>query len=311
MSSTKVDVQPFQKKGLQLGFTRGFMQSQAFVHHFGLKAVLRPPGHDLLFDTSKVSGTNNQGQTYTYLDEYEWSGYTARARIFDILNEVVANLSLHLDVFAYDLNEPDMITILLQLAKQGRVRVILDNASLHHSTSSPRPEDEFEILFTKASRSAAILRGHFGRFAHDKVFIVSDKNGAQKVLTGSTNFSVTGIYVNSNHVIVFDDPKVAAKYREVFDAAWSEKVSGPAFAQDATGGRHVRRHVQADTQDRDHILPAFRRVRRAGPGWTDGADQPGGEERRRQRPVRGDGDRYRNRASLSRAPKLARRPEDL
>ena len=229
--SAKSDVQPFQKKGLQLGFTRGFMQSQAFVHHFGLKAVLRPPGHELLFDTSKVSGTNNEGQTYTYLDEYEWSGYTARARIFDILNEVAGDSSLHLDVFAYDLNEPDVMTIVLKLAKQGRARVILDNASLHHNTSSPRPEDQFEALFKKASPGDTILRGHFSRFAHDKVFIVSSKAGAQKVLTGSTNFSVTGMYVNSNHVIVFNDPKVAAKYQEVFDTAWSGQVSGPAFAK--------------------------------------------------------------------------------
>jgi hypothetical protein len=33
--SVDIDVVPFRKKNLQLGFTRGFTQSQAFVHHFG------------------------------------------------------------------------------------------------------------------------------------------------------------------------------------------------------------------------------------------------------------------------------------
>src|SRR6202035_6503 len=66
----------------------------------------------------------------------------------------------------------------------------------------------------------------FGRYAHDKVLIVSKKSsGPVKVLTGSTNFSLTGMYVNSNHVVVFNDPVVASEYLKVFDAAWNDDVS--------------------------------------------------------------------------------------
>src|ERR1051326_640349 len=132
-----VPVQPFQSKGLKLGFARGFTQSQAFVHHFGLKALLRPRTKELLFDTSQVSGTNSAGQRYRFQDEYDWLGFTAREKIFEILNEVLGDKSLRLDVFAYDLNEPDVIGILLTLAAQGRVRIILDNAPLHHNKSKP------------------------------------------------------------------------------------------------------------------------------------------------------------------------------
>ncbi len=35
-------VGPFVKGSIELGFTRGFVQSQAFVHHFGPKAIFRP-----------------------------------------------------------------------------------------------------------------------------------------------------------------------------------------------------------------------------------------------------------------------------
>jgi phosphatidylserine/phosphatidylglycerophosphate/cardiolipin synthase-like enzyme len=45
------------------------------------------------------------------------------------------------------------------------------------------------------------------------------------VLTGSTNFSVTGLYVNSNHVLVFNDPKVADTYAHIFQTVWDGKVS--------------------------------------------------------------------------------------
>lgn len=234
-----IDVIPFEKGGLALGFTRGFTQSQAFVNHFGKSALIRPKGRELLFDTSVQSGMNAQGEKFTFADEYEWLGFTARQRIFDILNEVLANPALRLDMFAYDLNEPDLMNIVLALAVQGRVRVILDNATLHHSASSPEPEDQFEALFTKAAKGgAAILRGKFGRYSHDKVFIVSAAGGPLKVLTGSTNFSVTGLYVNSNHVLVFNDTKIAAAYAAVFEESWSDKTSKTAF-QKSTWANNV------------------------------------------------------------------------
>jgi phosphatidylserine/phosphatidylglycerophosphate/cardiolipin synthase-like enzyme len=149
-------------------------------------------------------------------------------------------------MFAFDLNEPDLMTIFLKLAKEGRIRVILDNASLHHNQpvskkattkskakktskpKAPKPEDQFERLFKKAAQKpAAIMRGKFGRFAHDKVLIVSRSKGSVpvKVLTGSTNFSVTGLYVNSNHVLIFNDAKVAATYAKIFQIVWDGKVS--------------------------------------------------------------------------------------
>jgi D-Tyr-tRNAtyr deacylase len=231
---TKVDVQPFQTKGLKLGFTRGFVQSQAFADHFGVKAPLRPKGNDLTYDTSQIAGKNSKGESFTFEDQYAWSGFTARVQIFAVLDEVLADKSLHLDLFAYDLSEPRVVDSLLQLAKQGRVRVILDNASLHKSTAKKdAPEDLFEKAFDKAAKGGAELkRGKFGRYSHDKVMIVSDGSGAQKVLTGSTNFSVTGVYVNSNHVLVFNDPDVASKYLDVFDASWDGDVKLKAFVAD-------------------------------------------------------------------------------
>jgi len=224
--SVSVDVQvvPFATSQLKLGFTRGFTQSQAFTHRFGLKALFHPAGKDLTFDTSGIAGTNPAGQTYTFLQEYQWSGFTARERVFEILNEVSSDPTLTMDVFAYDLNEPDLVKIFLQLAAEGRIRVILDNAKLHHAPGVP--EDAFEQQFTSAAKSpSAITRGKFGRFAHDKVFIVYKNKAAVKVLTGSTNFSVTGMYVNSNHVLVFSNADVAGLYAKVFAEAWQDKVS--------------------------------------------------------------------------------------
>lgn len=230
--SVMVEVGPFVKGKVAIGFTRGFTQSQAFVRHFGAKAKFRPAGDKLIFDTGEVSGTNAEGQKYTYRDEYEWLGLTAREAIFALTDEVLQNKKLRLDVFFYDFNEPDLAAKFLELAKQGRIRIISDNADLHHKTKLTK-EDEFEKLFAaQAKAPAAIKRGKFLRYAHDKVLIVSDTK-PRKVLTGSTNFSITGLYVNSNHVLVFDDRAVAALYAQVFQSVWDDDVSAKAFRETA------------------------------------------------------------------------------
>jgi hypothetical protein len=230
--STPIDVHvaPFASGVLDLAFTRGYVQSQAFVGHFGPKAHIRPDGKALLFDTAQVAGANAKGEQYTYRDEYRWLGFTAREKVFSLLEEVRKNKKLSLDVFAYDLNEPDIARALLALAKEGRVRVVLDNAALHHSTSKPLPEDDFEQQFTDVMKPpAAIKRGKFGRYAHDKVMVVRDAGGAKKVLTGSTNFSVTGFYVNANHVLVFNNAALAQTYADLFQQVWDSNIKRGAF----------------------------------------------------------------------------------
>ena len=59
-----------------------------------------------------------------------------------------------------------------------------DNAALHHSSDGGKPEDQFQALFEKAMKGdAGILRGKFGRYAHDKILIVSTVKGAKKTKT--------------------------------------------------------------------------------------------------------------------------------
>lgn len=221
--SMKVPVGPFRKGPLALGFTRGYMQSEAFAHHFGTDARLMPQGKPLLYDTTQQAGTNPTGEDFTFADEYAWLGATARRQIFALLDAVLQDPGLALDVFAYDLNEPDILKILLALGKAGRVRIILDNAKLHvtQKGKSPTAEDQFTQLFQRqAVAPAEIVRGSFARYSHDKILIVSKHGVATQVLTGSTNFSVTGLYVNANHVLVFDDAGVAAEYAKVFEQSW-------------------------------------------------------------------------------------------
>jgi hypothetical protein len=219
--SITVPVGPFKKGTVALGFTRGYMQSEAFARHFGVDAHVVPAGKPFAYKTTQAAGTKD-GHSFTFAEEYGWMGWTAREQIFTVLNTVLHDPTLSVDVFAYDLYEPDITQILITLAQQGRIRMILDSATLHLSQTKngktvASPEDEFTALFKKkAKKPAAIVRGCFARFSHDKIFIVSKGGKPIRVLTGSTNFSVTGLYVNANHVLVIEDADVAAHYSQVF-----------------------------------------------------------------------------------------------
>jgi phosphatidylserine/phosphatidylglycerophosphate/cardiolipin synthase-like enzyme len=212
-----IEVDRFVDRSLSISFTRSFLTSQAFVHRFGNNNNLIPAGN-WLFDTSAVFCTN-EGISYTYEDVYGWLGFTARKKVIDLLNEVLSNDSLSIDLFAYDFNEPVVGKLCLQLAEKGRIRVILDNSTDHAGETSS--ETDFEKKFNSAKQPGAeIVRGRFSRFCHHKVIIVKENSSAIKVLTGSTNFSVTGYCVNANHVVIFDNREVAGLYEQVFEASW-------------------------------------------------------------------------------------------
>ncbi|MES2375186.1 MAG: phospholipase D-like domain-containing protein [Bacteroidota bacterium] len=231
----EIEVNAFAKGPIELAFTRGFTQSQAFTRHFGPKAKFKPYQAPLLFNPKTPAGTNNLGESYTYEDEYKWSGFTAREKIFDLVKSVVNDKDLFLDLFAYDLSEPDLLRYFLQLGKEGRIRIALDSADLHHNPAHPKAEDQFETAFrqidSRPGGKDSIKRGQFKRYQHHKIMLVSrGKNRAPvKMLSGSTNFSVTGMYANSNHVIIFNDTKVVQLYQQLFETAWAGELKLNTF----------------------------------------------------------------------------------
>jgi len=81
-----IDVSPFQSGKFQIGFTRGFVASQAYVNHFGNNSKVRPNTTDLIFDIHSKSGSvsvtkkgQKVSQDYTFEDQHVWMGRQARA----------------------------------------------------------------------------------------------------------------------------------------------------------------------------------------------------------------------------------------
>jgi hypothetical protein len=198
-----VTLMPPRPGPFQLGFTRGYLSSQAYAEQFHNDPIApKKPTFD--FDTT------------TFQPQYRWLGFHARRLIFDFLAETLAGNDLSLDVFAYDLDEPDFIRQLGQLG--SRLRLYLDNSASHIGGSDPEPQAHAWL----AGQGAQVRLGHFQRFSHDKVLIQKRNNTAVKVLSGSANFSVRGLYVQSNNVFTFDDPATAALYEQAFQQSWDD-----------------------------------------------------------------------------------------
>lgn len=229
-----IDVKPFETKHTKVGFTRGFVSSVAYAKRFDVSNNhVRPPEKDdsLLFDTGKIAGRakrwNDQlkkyeWKEYTFDEQHKWLGWQARNRIIEFIDETLGNPGLSLKVFAYDLDEPVICTKLLQLAASGRLKIILDNDGTHGKTDAE--ETDFENRFRQVAPADHIYRGNYLGLAHSKVLIQLKNNVAVKVLTGSTNFSTNGLYINSNHVLVFENKNLTELYNKVFDASFGDEL---------------------------------------------------------------------------------------
>lgn len=228
-----IDVSPFIDGDIQVGFARAFISSQAFAYHFGNKLNLRPNKTDLIFNIKDQAGIAKRWSDtekkrvdtpFTYEEIHEYLGWQARDRIMEFLDEVLKDNQLKLDVFAYDLNEPTIIEKILNLAKQGRVRILLDDYPEHKKDDSP--EMLFDAEFRRLGKNQNdIFRGNYSSQAHSKIFIQRKNNTASKavkVLTGSTNFTTNGLYINANHTITFTNEEVAQVYADVFDASFGK-----------------------------------------------------------------------------------------
>ena len=230
-----IGVSPFNINGTRLGFARAFVSSQAYVRRFGMNNQVRPDNKELIFDITAVSGSAKSWDSeqkkevevpYTYEEQHKYLGWQARERVMEFLDEVLnapPTDNMSLEVFAYDLNEPVVVEKLLKLTETGKLRIILDNSKTHIAVDGF--ESQFEKLFNeKATGGSEIKRGKFKALSHSKIFIQKKNGQAVKVLTGSTNFSTNGLYVNANHVIIFDNQYIASLYSSVFADSFGKEL---------------------------------------------------------------------------------------
>lgn len=194
---------------VNIGFTRGFASSQAYADRFdnetGILPVPGSPDADSLAHDMSPFG-----------DHYDWLGFEARRLVYQLLDDAIADPQLTVDALIYESKEPEILRRLEALG--GRLRAIVDDHGEQGDSDSCETLSAGRLL----AAGAQVKRMHFSRQQHNKVLVVRRAGTAVRVLTGSTNFSLRGLYIQANNALLFDDATVAESYGQLFDAYWDE-----------------------------------------------------------------------------------------
>lgn len=195
---------------VNVGFTRAFASSQAYASKdWPNKAGILPPP-----ELKGVAELNHP--VADFQPHYQWLGFEARRLMFNLLEACAVDEELTVDAMIYECREP---AVLEDLEKLGpRLRALMDDHGDNGKADSPESVSASRL---KAA-GATVQRTHFKRQQHNKVLIVKRKGVPVRVLAGSTNFSLRGLYIQANNVMLFEDAGIANLYAQVFDAYWSD-----------------------------------------------------------------------------------------
>lgn len=196
---------------VNIGFTRGFASSQAYDRLFNNQpGILPPPG-----GASKDSLDHDMAP---YEDNYHWLGFEARRLIHEFIDEAERDPTLTLDALLYESREPDILRRFERLG--SRMRAVVDD---HGDHGEPNSAETLTVQRLQAA-GAEVRRTHFWRQQHNKVLILRRNGIPVRALAGSTNFSLRGLYIQSNNVLVFEDGDVSSLFGQMFDAYWTDPL---------------------------------------------------------------------------------------
>jgi hypothetical protein len=127
-----------------------------------------------------------------------------RPQLLALLDSVKKNNG-HVYAALYELNDPELIAGLTALGQN--CHLILANGAF-------KPPDTDENKTVRAQlRGKVDLHDRIvpnGHFAHNKFVVFCDADGKpERVLTGSTNWTMTGLCTQANNGIIVEDPNVA------------------------------------------------------------------------------------------------------
>ena len=179
-----IDVEPFVRAVSKSRSPR-VHRVEAFVRHFGIKrrSSRRTPICSL---TPRNRAPTTIGEQFTFAQEYDWLGFTARKCILDLLQKLVDDSTSFPRRVRLRPGEPDAKERLYNW--EPRPGTHHPRHAAPHCNMGTPSEDLFQLAFVEQAGAGAIKRGKFGRYADDKVFIVSDATGPKTAPTGSTNF---------------------------------------------------------------------------------------------------------------------------
>jgi hypothetical protein len=139
----------------------------------------------------------------------------------------------------YELNDPELVAALTALGKN--CHLILANGAF----SSSKPDENAAVrkqLHGKVDLHDRMVTG--SHFAHNKFVVFCDTAGKpQRVLTGSTNWTMTGLCTQANNGLIINDAGVAQDFLN----AWNRlKAAGNDYPKELVDGNSTATTFEID-----------------------------------------------------------------
>jgi len=136
------------------------------------------------------------------------------AVIIEFINAATKSLRICIQ----ELDHPPIADAIVAARRRGvSVYMIMEQDYLKEGkvpkTGSLGTQEINRELLTRILRTGIDAKADYNPHIFHQKFIVRDK---KSVLTGSTNFTTTGVTKNLNHIVTIDDPKTAREYLREF-----------------------------------------------------------------------------------------------
>ncbi|MBR0984136.1 phospholipase D-like domain-containing protein [Bradyrhizobium liaoningense] len=188
-------------------FNRGIVASQSVIHALGDKADINIlKGH--ITNPADTLRARLMGQIF--------EGVTSLLDRADASNGKI-NAAL------YELDDPKGLEVRLQAADKGKPTsrtVILGNEWIHDDKTNEDIEDadaDNRAALKKAGVPVIDRIVQKGRIPHNKFMVLTQADTPTAVLTGSTNWTSSGLCTQTNNALVIESERVAQRYFEYWN----------------------------------------------------------------------------------------------
>jgi phosphatidylserine/phosphatidylglycerophosphate/cardiolipin synthase-like enzyme len=189
--------------GLSAYFNRGTLMSQVVSHFVGNNA-----SQDTLRQFVNGLATPG-GQARQYL------AGDALQQILGFLSEADRRGSSVYGAF-YEINDEQLIDALKPFGSRGHV--LIGNGTATKSAKPP-VADQLSAAKLEVRHRDLSHKGASSPSVHNKFIVEADAKGqsASRVLTGSTNWTTTGLCTQLNNMLIVEDAAIAARFRKQWD----------------------------------------------------------------------------------------------
>lgn len=192
--------------GVSVHFNRGYVLSQFMARYMLRKGIT----------LEELKATAVMVSEHVDREARAFLGGTLRETMLAMMDEVAGSPELELHAALYELSDEELVDALVVIG--DRARIVLANGSVDEDG-----EDENKDARKRLKAAGCVVHDRFlapQALAHNKFVVIGHKDGdvfsPEKVWTGSTNWTPTGLCTQLNNGIMLVNKDLAVRYEAQF-----------------------------------------------------------------------------------------------